>query len=413
MPAEPGIAPDLVEPIDEDDELEAAEQEAGLQAYERQYADERSWELLEEDESGCLLPFDPTVLQRAKRQRLLSAAQSSRIRRGMIRYLYVVLDLSRATLMTDFWPSRLAALNTLTQGFIREFFDQNPLSQLGLIVARNGIAERITELSGHPEAHITALKRNLDASGDLSLQNALEAARPPLANVPQYGTREVLVVMSALSTCDPGDVFAAVGACKKSRVRASVLGLGGEVHVCRRIAQDLGGDYHVALNREHLEELMMRLASPPASLAKETPSSLVNMGFPGRSTGAAMCACHGEMKPGPLYVCPRCKARVCDLPMGCPVCRLTLVSSPHLARSYHHLFPIAPFNEYTKDVAAGAACFACRASLGPDPAAGGAAAGMVLECPKCQSLFCADCDMFVHESLHNCPGCEIGAVANA
>ena len=41
MPAEPGVAPDLVEPLDEDDELEAAEQEAGLQAFERQYADER------------------------------------------------------------------------------------------------------------------------------------------------------------------------------------------------------------------------------------------------------------------------------------------------------------------------------------------------------------------------------------
>eukprot|EP00959_Pyramimonas_sp_CCMP1952_P343198 7189247-Pyramimonas_sp.AAC.1 len=48
---------------------------------------------------------------------------------------------------------------------------------------------------------------------------------------------QVLVVMSALSTCDPGDVFAAIAACKKSRVRATVLGLGGEVHVCRRIAQ--------------------------------------------------------------------------------------------------------------------------------------------------------------------------------
>ena len=27
------------------------------------------------------------------------------------------------------------------------------------------------------------------------------------------------------------------------------------------------------------------------------------------------------------------------LPTTCPVCRLPLVSAPHLARSYHHLFP--------------------------------------------------------------------------
>ena len=34
-----------------------------------------------------------------------------------------------------------------------------------------------------------------------------------------------------------------------------------------------------------------------------------------------------------------------ELPGGCHVCGLTLVSSPHLARSYHHLFPVRPFRE--------------------------------------------------------------------
>ena len=36
------------------------------------------------------------------------------------------------------------------QGFIREFFDQNPLSHLGLIVLRDGVAEKLTDLSGSP-----------------------------------------------------------------------------------------------------------------------------------------------------------------------------------------------------------------------------------------------------------------------
>jgi transcription initiation factor TFIIH subunit 2 len=34
-----------------------------------------------------------------------------------------------------------------------------------------------------------------------------------------------------------------------------------------------------------------------------------------------------------------------DLPCSCHVCGLTLVSSPHLARSYHHLFPVKAFSE--------------------------------------------------------------------
>ena len=45
------------------------------------------------------------------------------------------------------------------------------------------------------------------------------------------------------------------------------------------------------------------------------------------------------------FTCPRCKARVVDLPSTCHVCGLTLVSSSQLARSYHHLFPVKPFVE--------------------------------------------------------------------
>ena len=51
-----------------------------------------------------------------------------------------------------------------------------------------------------------------------------------------------------------------------------------------------------------------------------------------------------QLQPGG-YTCPRCKARVGELPSSCHVCGLSLVSSPHLARSYHHLFPVKPFAE--------------------------------------------------------------------
>lgn len=26
-------------------------------------------------------------------------------------------------------------------------------------------------------------------------------------------------------------------------------------------------------------------------------------------------------------------------------------------------------------------------------------------CPLCKESFCIDCDLFIHETLHNCPGC--------
>lgn len=36
--------------------------------------------------------------------------------------------------------------------------------------------------------------------------------------------------------------------------------------------------------------------------------------------------------------------------------------------------------------------------------------GVVLQCSMCKHLFCFDCDLYIHESLHNCPGCEASAV---
>lgn len=32
--------------------------------------------------------------------------------------------------------------------------------------------------------------------------------------------------------------------------------------------------------------------------------------------------------------------------------------------------------------------------------------GIRVSCPKCKQHFCLDCDIYIHESLHNCPGCE-------
>ena len=185
----------------------------------------------------------------------------------------------------------------------------------------------------------------------------------------------------------------------------------------------------------------------------------------------------------------RCKARVVDIPSTCHICKLMLVSSPHLARSYHHLFPINPFEEispqalstlhvrsflmqlvvaYVRAVELSTApqnlqilsilavstsckgsalveglsalsrrccrvmnlmlvqgsslqagkddwqecnarvwCYGCirplaalaSLTLPEDP-------GVVVKCPDCQRVFCFDCDAYIHESLHNCPGCE-------
>ena len=68
--------------------------------------------------------------------------------------LQLVLDMSNAATIADMRGSRAAAMSTVAQRFIRDFFDQNPLSHLSICLMRRGTAERLTELSGSPVSHV-------------------------------------------------------------------------------------------------------------------------------------------------------------------------------------------------------------------------------------------------------------------
>lgn len=106
------------------------------------------------------------------------------------------------------------------RAFVRAYFDQNPLSQLGVVAMRGGVAVRLTEVSGSPEAQAAQLSAAaLATGGDASLQNALEACLDALRSAPPYGAREVVALVAALATVDPGDVRATIAACKEARVR--------------------------------------------------------------------------------------------------------------------------------------------------------------------------------------------------
>lgn len=85
--------------------------------------------------------------------------------------------------------------------------------------------------------HVSRLRGSLDTSGDASLQNGLDMAVDALAAVPPYGHREVLVLLAALATCDPGNIMDSVKAARQRRARVSLVGLAAEVRICRTVAE--------------------------------------------------------------------------------------------------------------------------------------------------------------------------------
>ena len=70
------------------------------------------------------------------------------LQRGIIRHVLLVLDMSEAMLEKDLRPTRYEIMLTYACEFVTEYFEQNPISQLGVIGMRDGLAVRISDLSG-------------------------------------------------------------------------------------------------------------------------------------------------------------------------------------------------------------------------------------------------------------------------
>lgn len=169
------------------------------------------------------------------RRRLLR--DTTPLQRGIIRHLILIVDLSAAMAEKDLRPTRHLLTLRYAQEFVTEFFEQNPISQLGVLGMRDGLAARVSDMSGNPAEHGAALQalRAQEPKGQPSLQNALEMARGALFHAPSHGTREVVVVFGALLSSDPGDIHVTLKALVADRIRVGVVGLAAQVAICREL----------------------------------------------------------------------------------------------------------------------------------------------------------------------------------
>ena len=435
---------------------------------------------------------DPIVYRRLLRD-------TTPVQRGLIRNLVLVIDLSSAMSEKDFRPTRYIRTLRLAIDFVQKYFEQNPISQLSILGMRDGLAVKLSDLSGNIASHVAALQKKLDevatsnpqaAAGSIksltdaggpkgspSLQNVLDMSRAYLTSVPSHGTREVLIIFGAIMTADPGDIHATINTLVTDRIRVRVIGLAARIAICSELVSrtnniaTLGSSqasstadtlYGVALDEKHLQDLLMIHTTPPATSTAEqeaNPPKLLPMGFPSRADEdhESLCACHLQASRGG-YFCTRCSAKVCSLPAACPTCGLQLVQSTHLARSFHHLFPLRNF-ETVPWAGAGASveCAMCMVPFpevpegflseveggwagnkmdtgkgggnldGSNEASGvgkketsaaskngtvkpvnsttAASESSRYRCTNCGSHYCVDCDVYMHEVLHNCEGC--------
>ncbi|XP_022649374.1 general transcription factor IIH subunit 2-like [Varroa jacobsoni] len=382
----------------------AEEEEQQGYRWESEY--ERTWEAIQEDESGNLQASVQDIVHKTRRHHLLL---QKNVRLGMMRHIYIVLDLSSSMNDTDLKPTRMQCVLHQMENFVDRFYDENPISQMAIVATSNKRAEKISDLSGNPLKHKEGLAKLKDRLpvGEPSLQNSINMAANVLQHMPAHSSRELIIILGSLTTCDPSDIGTTISEAKQLGLRCSVIGLAAEVHVCRQLTKTTGGSYQVVMDEEHLGELLSTHLLPPPALSN-VECSLVRMGFPYHRSehedAPSLCHCHLESASGDSghhlssggYFCPQCKSKYCELPVECRCCGLTLVSAPHLARSYHHLFPLDNFEETPLQKGEVRTCFACMCSVEGQS---------MYKCGSCHEFFCLDCDIFVHSTLHVCPGC--------
>lgn len=284
-------------------------------------------------------------------------------------------------------------------------------------------------MSGNPQDVLKSIadRHKLEPVGEPSLQNAVEMARSTMSHLPTHSSREIVIIFGSLTTCDPGNIHETLDSCVKNKIRISVVALAAEMKICRELCDKTGGQFGVAMNEGHFKDLLFELIPPPAQKAlnagtgtgpaasSNLAADLMMMGFPTRlpeSSQPTLCVCHSELK-SQGFLCPRCQSKVCDVPTDCDICGLMIVSAPHLARSYHHLFPVKPYDAVPNLDGPEPLSPACQGCAKPFPTTVSSTLSVTegispvgrYRCPECKHTFCSECDIFVHDVVHTCPGC--------
>ena len=159
-------------------------------------------------------------------------------------------------------PTRFDLMLQYAREFVTEWFDQNPLGQIGVVGMRGGLGERVgemsgmfyvldvplpllyaRELSGNPQDVLKAIseRHKLEPNGEPSLQNAVEMARSSMSHLPTHSSREIVVIYGSLTTCDPGNIHDTLDECVKDRIRISIVALAAEMKICRDMCEKTGG----------------------------------------------------------------------------------------------------------------------------------------------------------------------------
>lgn len=352
---------------------------------------------------------------------------------------------------SDYLPSYLLAMRPPLLRFMVQYLDATPLASLGVVVMRNGIAERLCPCTTNVSELADTLERDYflyGGAGATSLENGLRmalselvdlkkmaaagvgAASPGVASPQQQsGVAQLraVIVSASVTFIDPTDIFRVMATMAAFRVVVDVVSLTGAVHVFDECARQTGGRLHCPLGFDHLLETMHLLAVGRAGGGRRKrrraggggeddnynsnstvgKAPMVPIGFPvylrrrddngGNESAATTTATTHYL------ACPQCHLIQTSIPSTCPLCKLLLcnVCLTYATFVAHNgLAPPSTPVPTRRLLLEEQHCGLCGVH-GANPREG----GTFHRCNGCRAVRCTACDVFVKGSLGLCPGC--------
>lgn len=300
---------------------------------------------------------------------------SSNNKKNIIRHLLLCIDTSASIEKTDYIPTVRNTLSIALLPFITKFRSTNPLSIISFLTCRDVFEKYSAEF--HPAALLNAIGREC-----FSLLNTLRSA-VEILKTSTYN-REILLLTASIGTRDSGEYEQILADIKKYNIKVNIISICGEVTLFKRITMLSNGIFAVPQDNFHLDIILDQFTEPLECL--ESTSSLVKFGFPPLVKKSAVCMCHLRLENS-VYECPLCKAYVCTLPCGCPVCSMQLVSAVNISKSLYFMYPMKPFISVETGK-----CKKCYKE-----------ARMV--CEDCKSHVCSECEKIMRDELGFCVFC--------
>ena len=105
------------------------------------------WSVILDDESDSIQNSIKKFNALQHRRLTRNIALIPGLKKGLIRNFIVIIDMSKVGNETDLYPTRIKWILNRLLKFSKDYFDQNPLCQLGIIITRDGIAETLSDLT--------------------------------------------------------------------------------------------------------------------------------------------------------------------------------------------------------------------------------------------------------------------------